>query len=140
MYILYFIIYSFIGWILDTGYRSLLVKEFAPNAVTIFPFTPIYGFGALLILLIYPAIQHLNVFLQFLLFAVILTLLEYLGGVLTLHFLGRRLWDYSYMPLNFQGHISLLHALFWGALALLFVTYIHPPIQQTIQSFFLNRT
>lgn len=136
MYILYFIIYSFLGWIIDTGYRSVLAKSFAPNSITFLPFAPIYGFGALFVLLAYPRIQHLSFLTQFIIFSFSLTLGEYIGGVLTLHFLGKRLWDYSDMPFNFQGHISLLNSFIWGILALILVTYIHPHLQKMAFSFF----
>lgn len=124
--ILFFLFYAFIGWILDTSYRSLIEGYFAPGSITFLPFTPIYGFGALLILLVYKKIQHLSAWMLFIIFAVIATFFEYIGGALTLAVLGHRLWDYSNLPLNLHGHTSLLHAFIWGILTLILVKILHP--------------
>ena len=129
-----FIIYSFLGWIIDTGYRSLLEGRFAPGAVTVLPFTPIYGLGALLILAVHAKVKELSLIKTFFLYGLLATLLEYIGGLFSLHVLGQRLWDYSDLPFNIGGHVTLLHAFFWGLLAVLFLKFIHPFTSAIIKS------
>ena len=130
-----FIIYSFLGWIVDTGYRSLLEGHFAPGSVTILPFTPIYGLGALLILAVHAKVKELSVIKTFFLYGLLATLLEYIGALFSWHVLGKRLWDYSELPFNIQGHVSLLHAFFWGILAVLFLKFIHPFVRRKMKRF-----
>jgi len=48
----YFIIYSFLGWLLECIYRTIVQKKIV-NAGFIFgPFCTIYGFGALIMCLL----------------------------------------------------------------------------------------
>ncbi len=44
--ILYFFIYSFIGWCLETIYAFLVLGHFVNRGFLIGPICPIYGFGA----------------------------------------------------------------------------------------------
>ena len=44
-----FAIYTFLGFILESVYVSILKKEFYLSGLLKGPFIPIYGFGALLI-------------------------------------------------------------------------------------------
>lgn len=55
-----FAIYTFLGFILESVYVSILKKEFYLSGLLKGPFIPIYGFGALLILSIVP--YHTNNF------------------------------------------------------------------------------
>ena len=50
--ILYFFIYSFIGWCLETIYAFLVLGHFVNRGFLIGPICPIYGFGAVLLILL----------------------------------------------------------------------------------------
>lgn len=39
---------------------------------------------------------------------------------------GACFWDYSHLPLNINGRVSVLHCLFWGLAALTWVELIYP--------------
>lgn len=43
----------------------------------------------------------------------IITFLEFITGCIVNLHLGWEVWDYSYMPLNFLGQISLASSIFW---------------------------
>ena len=43
-----FVTYSFIGWILESLYKSILQKRIVNSGFLIGPFCPIYGYGALI--------------------------------------------------------------------------------------------
>ena len=130
---LYFLFYSFIGWLIDTAHRSYLEGQFTSGSLTVLPLTPIYGIAALAILLAHNNWELKKIWQQFFVYGFIATVVEYLGGVFTLQIFGRRLWDYSEIPFNLHGHISLLHAFYWGLLALLLIQVIHPRIQKFIK-------
>ena len=41
-------------------------------------------------------------------------------------------WDYSNMPLNINGRICVYYSIFWGFLAIYFMTSFHPKIEKFI--------
>ena len=47
--ILFFAIYSFLGWVLETAFASIIHRKFINRGFLIGPFTPIYGFGGIII-------------------------------------------------------------------------------------------
>ena len=51
-YFLYFIIYSFIGWLMEVVLKSKDEHKFVNRGFLIGPICPIYGFGVLLIILL----------------------------------------------------------------------------------------
>ncbi len=128
--IFFFILYSFLSWIVDTGYRSFYADGFAPGSVTFLPFTPIYGFGSLAILAVNHFFETKSVLVKFFIFALVATLIEYTGGVYTEQVLGKTLWDYSDQAFNYQGIISLLSTFYWGLLGIALTEVVHPFFQK----------
>jgi len=59
----------------------------------------------------------LGIVWQALIGAVIITALELLAGLILNVWLGLGIWDYSRLPLNLWGQISLLFSLYWIPLA-----------------------
>ena len=49
-FILYFLIYSFLGWVCETIYCSILDRKFVNRGFLNGPVCPVYGFGALLVI------------------------------------------------------------------------------------------
>ena len=49
--IIYFFLYAFIGWILETMYAIYVHKHFVKRGFLFGPICPIYGFGAILLLM-----------------------------------------------------------------------------------------
>lgn len=120
-----FVVFSVLGWGLDTAYRSLTSGYYNPGGFTVLPFSPIYGFGALIILEICHYIRHLNIWLRALIYALVLTIFEYISGIFVVIVYGRRLWDYSASFFNLNGHVDLVHFIFWGLLAIIFEVYLY---------------
>lgn len=118
--ILLFVITSVFGWLIDTLYRTFEAGYFVRGGFSRFPFSPIYGFGALIILYLHDFMRTHSLFLRFFVYMSVLTLYEYISGVLIMYISGQRLWDYSSSLIQFQGHIELVTALQWGLLALVF--------------------
>ena len=50
-YIAYFFIYSFLGWIIETIYAFIIHGGFVKRGFLFGPICPIYGFGAVILLL-----------------------------------------------------------------------------------------
>jgi uncharacterized membrane protein len=108
--IIYFFIYGFVGWVIDTMYRSfengqIIFGGMFQSFFWPIPFAPIYGFGALTLIAFKKVLWNRNPLLVVPVIGVIMTAVEYSGGELTLALLRHRAWDYSNYFLNFRGHL-----------------------------------
>ncbi len=78
-WILFFYIYCFIGWIWETSYVSIRTKHFTNRGFMHGPFLPIYGTGAIVILLATIPVKSI-IPLVFLFGMIAATLLEFFTG------------------------------------------------------------
>ncbi len=129
----YFIIYSFLGWIYETCYCTINEKEWQNRGFLYGPCIPMYGIGALIV--------HVVLFeLPFDLFAKANYLMIFIGCALgsfimeyiTSYFLEKkfhaRWWDYSNLPLNINGRVCLIFTLCFGVAGIIVSNFIIPPI------------
>ncbi len=130
-WLLFFYIYCFIGWCFESTVVSINQKKFVNRGFVRGPFLPIYGSGAIVILIATLPIQD-NCLLTFLGGAAAATLLEYVTGVCMEALFQVRYWDYSQKKFQFQGHICLSSTLAWGALSILMVNAVHLPIERFV--------
>lgn len=126
-----FFLYCFLGWIWETAYVSLKKRKFVNRGFLRGPWIPIYGFGAVAILLILLPIKE-NTLLLFAGGFVLASVLEYMTGAVMENLFGVRYWDYSHLPFNLHGHICLGVSLVWGAFAVVLIEYIHPMVESAI--------
>jgi uncharacterized membrane protein len=122
----YFLIYSFLGWLLDSLDRTIDNRRLTLGGCSDLPFAPIYGFGALLTIFTYEQVRFAPLLVQFLFYTLLMGYFEYVGGVVSERIFKQRFWDYSGNRCNFDGHTDLIHALAWGILALTLIYFIHP--------------
>lgn len=131
--IYFFTIYSFIGWLVETIYVSYKSQKFVNRGFLFGPFCPIYGFGAISVIILVSPLSNHNIFL-FLAGAILVTSsIEYLTGVLSELLFQVNWWDYSKEKFNLNGKICLRNSLYWGALSFFFITFFNPPINSFIQ-------
>ena len=126
--IIYFITYSFLGWVMESIFRSISEKKIINTGFLKGPFCPIYGVGAIIMLLFLKRFAD-NLTVLFIVSVVVLTIWEYLVGVLLEKLFHTKYWDYSNHKFNFQGRICLTNSIFWGILGIVFVKYIHPVVE-----------
>ncbi|PHV72008.1 hypothetical protein CS063_00595 [Sporanaerobium hydrogeniformans] len=125
MYFFYFIIYSFLGWIIEGLFNWATQGSFKKPNFLLIPLKPMYGFAATFLLLFYPLVS----FPFFLLLAFIIPLgVEYLSGWLLDHYYGLRFWDYRKQRFNIGGYICLQFAIYWVILSLLLLYTLQPLI------------
>ena len=79
-----------------------------------------------------------SIVLLFFISLIILTLWEYIVGVLLEKLFKTKYWDYSDHKFNFQGRICLTNSIYWGFLGVAFVKYIHPFIESYIEKIDVN--
>lgn len=130
-WLLFFYIYCFIGWCFESTVVSLSQRKFVNRGFVRGPFLPIYGSGALVILVSTLPLRE-NHLLTFLCGALSATLLEYVTGVCMEALFHVRYWDYSQKKFQFQGHICLSSTIVWGLLSLLMVNAVHLPIERMV--------
>jgi len=123
----FFIIYSFLGWITETTFVSINRKQFVNMGFLDGPFSPIYGSGALAIILFILPFRH-NFFLFFAMSIIITSIIEYLTSIFFEKAFNIIWWDYSDKPFNLHGRICLEYSFYWGILSTLVLTFIHPSI------------
>ncbi len=131
-YITYFFIYSFLGWVIETIYALFVQGCFVKRGFLFGPFCPIYGFGAILLIITTKKLYK-KPLLKFLIPAIAFTVFEYIVSLLLEMLFGLRWWDYTNDFLNIQGRVSLPYSLFWGAIGLILLEKLHPYIQRKIQ-------
>lgn len=120
-----FFVYSFIGWSYEsTIWAKAEKKKFMNRGYLMGCYCPIYGFVSLLDWFVLCRIP--NPVAIFIVAAVVCCCLEYATSWVLEKLFHQRWWDYSNYPLNLNGRISLLSALFFGAAGLLLVRLVHP--------------
>jgi len=122
-----FILYSFLGWITETTFVSINRKQFVNMGFLDGPFSPIYGSGALAVILLVFPFRH-NFFIFFTMSIVVASIIEYITSLFFEKIFNITWWDYSDKPLNIQGRICLEYSFYWGILSALVLTFIHPRI------------
>lgn len=85
-------------------------------------FCPIYGFGAVGILLTCVPVEG-NMALVALVGTIAASLLEYVTGFLMESIFHVRYWDYSQRPLNLNGYICALSAATWAVFSVIIVAW-----------------
>lgn len=128
-----FIIYSFIGWIIEVIVIFKQTKKLVNRGFLMGPYCPVYGTGALIMLFIFSKYRDdpFNLFIMFIFYA---SILEYFTSYLMEKLFNARWWDYSKNKFNINGRVCLTNALGFGVLGLLLGYYIHPVIIEIINA------
>lgn len=117
-----FLVYSFLGWVLETAAGTIKKKRFTNRGFTTGPFCGVYGTAAVLMAAALQELRGNPVFL-FLGCAAVATAVEWITGK-TLERLNRKKWwDYSEKRWNFDGYICLSYSVLWGILGFVAVRW-----------------
>ena len=136
-FLTYFIIYSFAGWVLESVSKSIAQKKLVNSGFLNGPICPIYGFGALIMLLSLNFLKEKPLIL-FIAAFIMLSAWEYIVGLLLEKIFKTKYWDYSHLKFNFQGRICLKNSIYWGVLGVVFICYIHPFVESYIRTIPIN--
>lgn len=126
-----FTFYAFLGWLFESAMKTIRDKKWVNSGFLFGPFTPIYGFGALMIL----AVGELSFghwWLQILLSMAVATILEYGTAIILERFFHKKWWDYSHEFLNYKGRVCIRFSLIWGVFGFLLLNFIHPSVMASI--------
>lgn len=132
VYFLIFLIYSFLGYLLEVMYCSYLQKKLVNRGFLFGPLCPIYGIGSLILYLLLSRFSD-NYFLVFFLGVFITTILEYLTSLIFEMIFHNKWWDYSEEKFNINGRICLSNSIFFGIGAVIVIFSF-----EKIESFLTN--
>lgn len=132
-WLFFFYFYCFCGWCFESTYVSVKERKLTNRGFMRGPFLPIYGSGAIMMLVVSMPFQD-NVFFTYLAGCVGATVLEYVTGVTMEALFKVRYWDYSNKKFNFQGHICLGSTLAWGLLTIVMTEFVHVPVERMVLS------
>lgn len=145
-----FFIGCFLGWGLEVIYRRFspanVSRRWINPGFLVGPYLPLYGFG-LCALYLLANLENTSLIsevtagskiLLFIVMSLIMTLFEYIAGVIFIKGMKVKLWDYSNEKFNFQGIICLKFSIYWALLGAVYYFLIHPHILHALQWFSNN--
>ncbi len=121
----YVFIYAFFGWCAEVMFAAVKHRKFVNRGFLCGPVCPIYGFGAVSVLLCLEPIKQ-SAALTFAGAVAVTSLLEFVTGFVLEKVFHQKWWDYSRTPLNIMGYVCLPFSLLWGAACLAVVYLVHP--------------
>lgn len=134
LYFLYFIIFSVIGWILETCFSFYSLGYFTKRGFLYGPLCPIYGWGAIILILFFRTYKKHNLKL-FIYAAIIFSIFEYFVSFAMEAMFSLKWWDYSNEFMNLNGRIGIFYSFAWGIIAILFINLIYPFFKKKINIF-----
>ena len=110
---------------------SIPAKKFVDRGFLIGPYCPIYGFGALSIILLLK--RYMNDYVVFFVMSIIVcSVLEYLTSFFMEKIFKARWWDYSNKKFNINGRICLINSIAFGVVATVIMYFVNPEINMII--------
>ena len=132
---LWLMIYSFFGWVYESILCSVTSGSLVNRGFLNGPVCPVYGFGALVIILAFwwePDIHIWNLFFS----SMVLTCtLEYFTSWAMEKLFHARWWDYSQYRFNINGRVCLLGAVAFGTFSVLLIKVVHPRVAAFVDGF-----
>ena len=145
---LLFVFGASMGWLLELFFRRIFTSHKWLNpGFLVGPCLPLYGFGVSVLFLIsyicrfdewFDIPSYVNVIITIVLMSVMMTVIEYIGGIIFIKGMGIKLWDYSNRWGNIQGIICPLFSLFWSFAAIGFYFLLRPICESLINWFAEN--
>lgn len=133
-YVSIFLIFCFVGWCIEVVYRSVKTKHLVNPGFMVGCALPIYGTGCVILYAIADSTittssEVLTIFIKCLICAILMTVVEYIAGFISLKVYHNRLWDYSNRWGNIQGIICPRFSIYWGILSVIFIVFAYPLIK-----------
>ena len=137
-YVNIFFVFSFLGFLFE-NVLNIFTNDNFNSGILYGPWTFIYGIGALLIVFLnkFLAQYHMKKWKEVIIFylgiTILMTLVEFGGGMLIETIFHRTYWDYTTMRFNYGKYICLEVSLSWGVLATLVNYFLLPLINKFVK-------
>ena len=122
---LIFMIYSIVGWILEALLAIVCLHKFVNRGFLLGPYLPIYGAGAILMILLLDRYKDKPALLVLFSMLICSTLEYFTSFILEIAF-NTRWWDYSNGFINLHGRICLETTVLFGLLGALIIYVVNP--------------
>lgn len=132
LYLIYFFIYAFIGWVVEVSYHAVTIGKFINRGFLSGPYCPIYGFGAISVIYFLTDIAEKNKLVLFFGSIAIATAIEFVAGFLLEKIFHERWWDYSDRKLNIGGYVCLEFSVIWGLFCFILYEAVHPLVKNLV--------
>lgn len=132
LYFIYFLVFSIVGWLLETAFSFYSLGHFTKRGFLFGPLCPIYGWGALILIMFFSTYKRKHNFKLFFYAAIIFSVFEYLVSFGMEALFSLKWWDYTQDVLNLNGRISIFYSFTWGIIAILFINFVYPFFKKKI--------
>ena len=133
-----FFVGSVVGWCIEVLFRRIFTakKWINPGFLT-GPYLPLYGFGvamlfAISLIPIDTGYYWLDSLIIILIMGVVMTLIEYIAGLIFIKGMKIKLWDYSNRRGNIQGIICPLFSFLWLLVCAFYYFVIDPFVIEAV--------
>jgi len=139
-----FFVGSVLGWIIELFFRRIKNGYWINPGFLKGPYLPIYGLGLVFMYLVSSVdvtwispvwMQH---FIRIFLMGILMTVIEFVGGLIFIKGMKIKLWDYSKRWGNVKGIICPLFSLIWTAVGALYYYLLHPVFYDSVSWFVQN--
>jgi uncharacterized membrane protein len=129
---------GFFGWVLELFFRRFVSqKKWVNPGFLTGPFLPLYGFGLVGFYFFgneipwseFTSSGLANDLIEILCLGVLMTLIEYIAGLIFIKGIKVKLWDYSKRWGNIQGIICPLFSAIWTLVGALYIFFLNPFFQ-----------
>lgn len=128
-----FFILSVVGWVFEVGFGAVKDGVIANRGVLHGPWLPIYGRGAILILVLLKKLRDKPA-AEFAAIVVLSGCLEYfISWYLEVTHDGQKWWDYTGYFLNLNGRICAVGLLFFGVAGMMVVYFVAPVLDDLLR-------
>lgn len=136
--VVWVVVYAVLGWMYESTYCTIVERKWENRGFLYGPLCPIYGVGAVLMLLAWNAVvahgMQPEAWQVFVVSALGSAVLEYATSWALERKFHARWWDYSNMPLNLNGRICLPATTLFGLAGLLVAYVLYEPTVQLTDS------
>ena len=127
-----FVLGSVIGFLYEIIIEYVQTgKVFSKQELIYGPFTVVYGLGAVVFTIVGKKFKNLSVI--FLITSFFGGMLEFLYSFFQERFFGTVSWDYSNAISNIDGRTTILYAIGWGILGVIYIKVIYPFLSKCIE-------
>lgn len=128
-----FFVYCILGWCCEEVYCFLLSKKWINRGFLYGPYLPIYGSGAMAVVLLLERFLYSPI-LIFLLGMLVCSILEYIAHWGMEKIFNIKLWDYSTYHFNLNGRICLRNSILFGICSLFVMYVVNVPLLNVVFS------
>ena len=122
-----FVVCCVLGLLIETVYHAIVFGGYRVRAGVLYgPFSPIYGFGAVLMTVALNRFHNKPIVIIFLVSAIIGGTFEYLTSWFMQFAFGIVAWDYTGTFLSIDGRTNFVFMCMWGVLGCLWVKLLLP--------------